>query len=137
MNTLVTHDQKRAKFAWEKVEEAATVDIEKYRNLAKAVASLIMNSGLMQTLAFLQAKDEHHHRILKIHICKWLGRTLEGVPAGSNRFPSEANAGYDPIMKAFYEGSSDLYLRATSETMSLLRWIRQFADARYSMGERS
>lgn len=137
MNNLLTLDQKRAQFAWQKVEEAAKVDIEKYRNLAKAVPSLIMNSGLMQTLAFLQSKGERHHEILTIHLCKWLGGTLRGSFVSENdRFPLEQDANFKSVMNALYQSQTDLYLRATSEAMALLRWIRQFADAVKAMENR-
>ena len=53
----MTLDQKRAQRAWDNVTVAAEHHVTgAYTNLAKAVPSLIMNSGLMQTLAFLQAK---------------------------------------------------------------------------------
>jgi CRISPR/Cas system CMR-associated protein Cmr5 small subunit len=36
-------------------------------------------------------------------------------------------------MAALNAAPSSLYLRATDEVLALLRWIRQFADARKAM----
>lgn len=139
MSNKLTLDQQRAKYAWEKAEEAAQHRIiEEYTNLAKSVASLIMNSGLMQTLAFLQAKKDDQHEVLKAHLCKWLGRTLGGTKVTeTDTFPHEQAADFQHVMTALYNSKSDLYMRATSETMALLRWVRQLADARKSIEKSS
>jgi CRISPR-associated protein Cmr5 len=128
-------DQHRAQYAWEKAEEAAQHHIiAEYTNLSKSVASLIMNSGLMQTLAFLQSKKEHQHEMLLMHLTKWLGRILGGTPVKDGEwFPPELAAEFQLVLTALYNSRSDLYMRATSETMALLRWIRQFADARKAL----
>lgn len=138
----MTLDQQRAQYAWERVEEAANHHtIKEYTTLAKSVASLIMNSGLMQTLAFLQSKqkqNEMQYELLNKHLCKWLGRTLGGTPvAGNERFPPEQAADFLLVMIALYKSPSELYMRTTSETMALLRWIRQFADAKKSLEKMS
>ena len=136
-NPKLTLDQQRAKYAWEKSEEAAKVDIDKYTNLAKSVPSLIMNSGLMQTLAFLQSKIDKkypQYEILLIQMCKWLGRTLGGTQiTNTGRFPPQEAADFPNVMTALYNSPSGFYMRATDEAMALLRWISQFADARKSM----
>lgn len=139
MSNKLTLDQQRANYAWEKAEEAAQEHIiDEYTNLAKSVASLIMNSGLMQTLAFLQAKKDLQHNALKTHLCEWLCRTLGGTKVTeTDRFPLEPDADFEHVMTALYNSKSDLYMRATSETMALLRWVRQLADARKSMGSSS
>ena len=64
----VSIEQQRAKFAWERVQGCN----KKYMNLAKAAPALIMNNGLMQALAFYQAKGEAHHLTLNRHLCEWL-----------------------------------------------------------------
>ncbi len=139
MEKTLTRDQKRARYAWEKAEEAGRRgSIDAYTKQAKSVAALIMNSGLMQTLAFLQAKNGEEHEMLKIHLCRWLGRVLEGtVLVDGSSFPVEQRADFERVMNALYKADSDLYMRATGETMALLRWVRQLADARNSMGDSS
>lgn len=126
-----TLDQQRAEYAWAQVNQVAQQPIQPdYTSLVKGVPVLIMGSGLMQTLAFLRAKGKPHHLALLGHLCHWLGRTLGGTPVtGQERFPPEAAADFDKVMAALHAAPSALYLRATDETLALLRWLRQFADA--------
>ncbi|MCX7672541.1 MAG: type III-B CRISPR module-associated protein Cmr5 [Thiobacillaceae bacterium] len=131
-----TLDQQRAAYAWEQVSQVAQNNLADYTSLAKGVPVLVMGSGLMQTLAFLQAKGKDHHIALLDDVCHWLGRTLGGTPVTNNeRFPSERVADFATIMAALHAAPSALYLRATEECLALLRWIRQFADARKSRKE--
>lgn len=131
-----TLDQKRAEYAWEQVSQAAQqCIIADYTREAKGAPVLIMGSGLMQTLAYLRAKDKPQHLALLGHLCRWLGRTLGGTPIinGQYRFPPEQEAVFSTVMAALHAAPSSLYLRATEESLALLRWIRQFADARKAM----
>ncbi len=130
MSQKLTLDQQRAKYAWEKTDEAAQRGIiDEYSNLAKSVASLIMNSGLMQTFAFLQAKGDKQHKALLEHLMEWLVKM--------NIAEDVQDPMFAVIMKGLQKSSSSNYMRATSETMVLLRWIRQFSDARKSMEKAS
>ncbi len=131
---MPTLDQQRAQYAWEQINQVAQQDLKDYTSLAKGAPALIMNSGLMQTLAFLRAKGNPQHLALLGHLCRWLGRTLGGTPVtDQDRFPPEAAADFFTVMAALHAAPSPLYLRATEEALALLRWIRQFADARKSM----
>ena len=123
-----TLDQQRAAYAWECVQNIP----KDYDKLAKAAPALIMNNGLMQTLAFYQNKgktqegvmDRYH--ALNAHLMRWLGRRF----GGGNNFPSEQNASFNTVMPALYGAQSEVFRRATEETLALLRWIRQFAAAK-------
>ncbi|TSE30396.1 type III-B CRISPR module-associated protein Cmr5 [Tepidimonas charontis] len=129
-----TLDQQRAQYAWEQVSQVAPNLIKDYTREAKGAPALIMGSGLMQTLAFFQAKGKNQHLALLSHLCRWLGRTLGGTAVTDReRFPPEAAANFATVMAALHTAPSSLYLRATDEALALLRWIRQFADARKSM----
>ncbi len=136
-------DQKRAAFAWQRVEDAAeklggdegkrAKAYESYKNLAKAAPALIMNNGLVQTLAFFWSKgNEHdpgkfrrdgpdHHDLLREDILAWLHGDQVAVPVP---------ASYRDAMSFLHsEATSEQYRLATEETMHLLRWLRQFADS--------
>lgn len=130
-------DQKRAAFAWERVEQARSRlnnnEYESYKNLAKAAPALIMNNGLVQTLAFFWSKgNEHdpgkfrrdgpdHHDLLREDILAWLHGDQVAVPVP---------ASYRDAMSFLHsEATSEQYRLATEETMHLLRWLRQFADS--------
>jgi len=132
-----TLDQKRAEYAWEQVSQAAQQRIiADYTREAKGAPVLIMGSGLMQTLAFLYAKGKPQHLALLCHLCRWLGRTLGEPPVTEQDCspPEDAAAAYfSTVMSALHAAPPSLYLRATDESLALLRWIRQFADARKAM----
>ena len=113
----ISLDQKRAAYTWQCVQ-GCNGD---YINLAKAAPALIMNSGLMQALAFYQSKGKPHHLALNKHIREWL----------KARFPKQfAGDNYTEIMQGLF-GCEDphFYQQATDEALALLRWIRQFAAA--------
>jgi len=113
-------DQKRAAFAWQRVEEAKKAmddHYSDYKNLAKGAPAMIMNNGLMQTLAFFHSKDKTtHHRLLLGDLLAWMGKQFS--------MPTD----YGALMNGLFVADSSQYRRATEETMHLLRWLRQFAD---------
>jgi len=113
-------DQQRARFAWECVQRKS----KDYANLAKGAPALIMGSGLMPVLAFLNEKG---HKDLREHLCEWLHKQF--------RIPI-SNAQFDTVMTALMgtangdaAAQARFYQHATEEAMALLRWIRQFAAA--------
>lgn len=69
----------------------------------------------MQTLAFFKSKG--NDQILG-DILSWLQKRFEG-------FPSD----FQGAMKKLFEKDGRFYIQATEETLALLRWLRQFADA--------
>jgi CRISPR-associated protein Cmr5 len=107
-------DQQRAAYAWSCVEANCSRD---YANLAKGAPALVMSNGLMQTLAFYQSKGAEHQRLAR-HLCGWLEQR------GLAR-----SAAFRDVMKGLHGEGSAHYLRATEETLEILRWIRQFAAA--------
>ena len=114
-------DQERAKFAWEKVQ-GQTKD---YKNLVKSAPAMVMTNGLMQTLAFLKGKGKDHHEILLNHIMKWLQEN--NIINGGD---------FSHTMESLYKMDSYEYQMATEETIAILRWLRQFADAVIDGGNR-
>ncbi len=130
----LTLDQQRAKYAWRRVEWAASKNrIKEYTNLAKSTASLVMNSGLMQTLAFLRSKNQPEHKLLLNDLCEWLECALGGIDLKNGKSFPKKDAQFKEVMEALYNSSPDLYMRANSEIMALFRWLRQLADARKSI----
>ena len=117
-------DQERAAYAWKCVQNQS----KEYKNLAKSLPALVMSNGLMQTLAFLKAKErQEHHLVLGGQICSW-------VIEGNKNEPSEDKdyfvSNFDSFMDRLFnvKKSSD-YRRYTEETLEILKWIRQMADA--------
>ena len=117
-----TLEQERAQFAWEKVQG----QFEDYPNLVKSLPTMIMTNGLMQTLAFLEAKgkgkdlNKNPHESLMKHIREWLKKRGLIKRQGDD---------FGKVMEELYSCSSQEYQRITEEVLALLRWLRQLADA--------
>lgn len=119
---MQTLDQKRAKLAWTYATEGIRQHKKKYKNLAKGAPALIMNSGLMPTLAFYQGKDPEHRQLLHDVIAGLVQRLqLQSV--------SRDPRGFQTFMTMLQKTESREYMRYTDEALELLKWIRQFVDA--------
>lgn len=118
-----TLDQERAQYAWGCATKNAMID--GYREMAKGAPALIMGNGLMPALAFYQSRTGGNKKpaeLILADVLGWLAkRTM--VP---NSFPA--------AMTAFFGSASQDYMRATDETLAMLKWLRQFADAVESAG---
>jgi len=116
---MVDLDQQRAAFAWQRVEKAQNAMGDKYsdyKNLAKGAPAMIMNNGLMQTLAFYHSKNKDHHQLLSGDLIAWMSQQFA--------MPED----YSALMNGLFVADSSKYRSATEESMDLLRWLRQFAD---------
>lgn len=120
MNTL---DQQRAQYAWERARQNSGASrVDGYREMVKGAPALVMGNGLMSTLAYFQSRtgstERAAHALLQ-DILGWLAsRQGDGVPAS---FPAA-------MQRLFTDKAPDV-MRATDETLAMLRWLRQFADA--------
>ena len=110
-------DQIRAEEAWNMVKGTN----KEYANLAKAAPALIMDNGLMQTLAFFENKKGAATNLGE-HIRTWVWKKLNP----EKRFE---NVKFEEFMGWLIEKDSDCYMQATEEALEVLRWIRQFASA--------
>ena len=118
-------DQKRAAFAWMCVKGQSKS--KEYKNLAKSLPALVMSNGLMQTLAFLKTKEtQEHHLVLGAHVCSW---AIKGDREAPSIDANEFKHRFDSIMNNLYKMETDKYRRTTEETLEILKWIRQMADA--------
>lgn len=119
-----TMEQERAADAWRRCEGCN----REYMILAKGVPALIMNSGLMQTMAFLQDKgkngerdgDNAHGKLAK-QLREWLATHFEHVISSSS---------YPEFMNALMQASPRDFQEITAEAMAWLRWVRQIAPTR-------
>jgi len=121
-------DQRRAAYAWKKVQGQN----DEYGKLAKGAPALIMNNGLMQTLAFYQDKGtpkegkknsdngKAHYLKLNQHIIDWLWERRPRRDVG-------VAPTFEQMMAELLTADSQTYRKATEETLALLRWIRQLA----------
>lgn len=127
-----TLDQQRAALAWGYATAGMTQHDKEYKGLAKGAPALIMNSGLMPTLAFYAGKGAAAQQLLDHLICgmslRLTGQKLH-AGQGVRLFPE--------VMQKLQSGSSQDYLRYTDEALEQLKWIRQFVDAVENHGDRS
>lgn len=116
----VTLEQQRAADAWQKAQGCN----KEYMKLAKGLPALIMNSGLLQVLAFLHEKgskeSQAHCRVLGNHLSAWL----------HGRFPTQLGSSeFKPFMEAVMRADPRLFQQVTAEAMAWLRWSRQMSAA--------
>lgn len=111
-----TLEQQRAQDAWQKT---ANYDKE-HVNIAKGLPALIMNSGLMQVMAFLHQKGGKHEAVA-LHLRTWLNQRFNGV----NRDP-----GFEVFMRLLMTSTPAIYQAINAEAFAWLKWLRHMASAR-------
>lgn len=113
-----TRDQMRAQYAWEHARKNAAID--GYTEMAKGAPALVMGSGLMAALAFYQSRTGGNQK----PAAALLGDLL-GWLANRKLVPND----FGTAMDRFFGATSIDYMRATDETLQMLKWLRQFAAA--------
>jgi len=112
----LTIEQQRARDAW---QWSASYKKEAV-NAAKGLPALIMNSGLMQVLAFCHQKGDPLETISK-HLRNWLaGRFAE----------LKGKQEFEPFMEALLGVGPRRYQEITVEALAWLKWLRQMSSAR-------
>ena len=119
-----TLDQQRATLAWGYAKDGMTQHGTEYKNLAKGAPALIMNSGLMPTLAFYAGKSRAAQ-----HLMDDLIRGMSKRLGAQDLKPGQGAVLFPHFMEMLQKSESRDYLRYTDEALELLKWIRQFVDA--------
>lgn len=112
----MTLEQQRAADAWRCAEGYS----DKHRNFAKGMPALIMNSGLMQVLAFCHEKGKEQEDVAS-HLRHWLNRRFNGV---------DKDPGFAMFMEALLKAEPRQFQMITTEALAWLKWLRQMANAR-------
>ncbi len=112
-----TLEQQRAQNAW----NACANYQNDHVNAAKGLPALIMNSGLMQVLAFCHEKGKAPALVAE-HLRNWL----------AGQFPKTFVKGSDfgPFMEALMRAEPATYQAINAEAFAWLKWLRQMAAAR-------
>ena len=111
-----TLEQKRAKNAW----QVSTKYTKDHVNAAKGLPALIMNSGLMQVLAFCHEKGKVNADVAN-NLRNWL----------AERFPTIFKSGeFSSFMEALMKTEPADYQTINAEAFAWLKWLRQMAAAR-------
>lgn len=111
-----TLEQRRALDAWEKSGSYG----KEHVNIAKGLSALIMNSGLMQVLAYCHEKGGANEVVAQ-HLRAWLSKHFNGV---------DRDPGFEPFMQALMKAKPGDYQAITAEAFAWLKWLRQMAAAR-------
>jgi CRISPR-associated protein Cmr5 len=112
----LTNEQRRAQDAWNKCQQYNKEDV----NAAKGLPALIMNSGLMQVLAFCHEKGGALETISK-DLRDWLSRQFQEF--------SEKEE-FESFMQVLLNAETRRYQEITIEALSWLKWLRQMSAAR-------
>ncbi|EKQ67333.1 CRISPR type III-B/RAMP module-associated protein Cmr5 [Leptolyngbyaceae cyanobacterium JSC-12] len=112
-------DRRRAEAAWKDIQGINATDKE-YGSLAREMPTLIQVNGLAQTLAFLKAKNKTHHQNIFKHLSDWVCQQL-GLQGD--------------LLERVLEMDSQLYRRATAESLAFLQWLKRFAEAKIEKSE--
>ena len=111
-----TLEQQRAQNAWAVCENYT----DKHVKVAKGLPALIMNSGLMQTLAFCHEKGKNsEHETIASHLRAWLHLRFPALPQN-----------FEGFMQAVMQQQPQDYQRINAEAFAWLKWLRQMAAAR-------
>jgi CRISPR-associated protein Cmr5 len=125
----VTLEQLRAQDAWDRSKECS----DAYMKLAKGLPAMIMNSGLMQVVAFLHEKglDKNgkpnatdHHTLVGDHLRTWLHLRYPAIPSD-----------FEGFMRKLMEAEPRVYQAVTTEAFAWLKWLRQMAAATHRGGK--
>lgn len=118
--TPLTLEQLRAADVWTRCQR---VDKD-YSNLAKGTPALIMNSGLLQVLAFLHEKgskaSQRHCHTLGEDLRAWLHQRFKA------KLPK---AEFTAFMADLMRADPRTYQDVHAEALAWLRWMRQMAPA--------
>ncbi len=144
-------EQKRAKFAWERIREIQehppAIKTE-YRTRALTFNQMVLTNGLGTTLGFLKSKASGKppksttepsesekgssgsltaYGYLLKHLTDWM-RTI--------RFAPDIPESDDGLLRWLLEATSHDYRRATTECLAFGIWLRRFAEAELPKGEK-
>lgn len=113
----VTKEQERAEYAWKCACEGIERHGKDYANDAKGLPAMMMNSGLMQVMAFLHQKGGRD-KMLGEHLRQWLHKSC-ATPVD-----------FEAFMQHLFEADPGRFQFITTEAYAWLKWLRQMASAR-------
>lgn len=113
-----TLEQRRARDAW---QAATRLGSDKHRNFVKGMPALIINSGLMQVMAFCHEKGAEQEAVAA-ELRRWLNQRFNGV---------DRDPGFETFMQVLMASDSRQYQMLVSEAFAWLKWLRLMVSARH------
>lgn len=111
-----TLEQQRAQDVWGKCAGYSKEQV----NIAKGLPALIINSGLMQVLAFLHQKGGAHEKVAT-DLRTWLFKRFTD---------NDSDTGFEKFMEMLMKAKPSEYQSINTEAFAWLKWLRQLAAAR-------
>lgn len=119
-----TLQQERSAAAWKQIDEIATgrdkTFQKNYGSLVRGLPAMILQNGLAETLAFLDAKASAKAP----HFAVVAKQLADGVREPLGMGENQALLGW------VLDQPSAEYRRATSEALAYLQWLKRFAEAK-------
>jgi CRISPR-associated protein Cmr5 len=134
-----TLGQKRAEYALDKIIEKAPKDEKNRKEFNSFVAgstTMILQNGLIQVLAFWLSKsdgEKSKHYILFSIIKEWLNYKNKDI--NNNFLPGFTGSQDDDFIKKLCELDQKKYLAIQRETLSMLEWVKRYANANIGLKE--
>lgn len=132
----LTAEQRRAKDAWKCVSACQAGEMrQEYAKISKSIPVLIMNSGLMQVLAYCREKSgfkkkPHERKARELAYGKLLDDLAAWLGQCFGRDEKFQCGDFNALMKTLQEiENALLYQRVNAEVFAWFRWLRQLAAA--------
>ncbi|CAH1388341.1 type III-B CRISPR module-associated protein Cmr5 [Candidatus Nitrotoga sp. M5] len=122
---MQTMQQRRAKYALEKVEAAKNNGIsqKEFKSYAASFPPMIQMNGLGQAAAFYRSKGSEENAKGKAYLA------LYKLLSGWLKEPGQPYAGSDDLLKGITSENMHTYRLAQAEALLLLDWVKKFAKA--------
>jgi len=135
-------EKARAEHAYNTIKDLPE-DVKKYTSYVKVLPAAILQNGLGQAMATLLAASKGNlamengevvsaHRLLFSHIQRWLCRD---EPLAPFRTENGADDDSDILMEKITSNNEEFYIRAQTEALAYLTWLKKFASAFLPEGE--
>ncbi len=129
MKTIQTLEQRRARHAWDAVQEANSANASKeYSREAKRLPVRILTAGLGHAIAFIafaDAKRAKSHCVAD-DVSRWVLAVMKcGVAAKDEKQGHAARQLIEQIIR----NDADWLRRATEEALAYLRWLSRLAES--------
>ncbi|MCX7698452.1 MAG: type III-B CRISPR module-associated protein Cmr5 [Candidatus Goldbacteria bacterium] len=112
-------EHKRAKFAYDKINSIKS-NYKEYRSCIMNLGTLILNNGLLATLAFYNTKENHHKEVIN-----WIKEELKNENLLENQKYDDNNE----FIKCISGLDTETYILYTTVILSLSNWLKRFADS--------
>lgn len=120
MSAVRTIEQKRSEFALDCVKKVIGKGFEgNYKGLVKKFPMMVLKNGLMQTIAFLEAKGKEQHTTLLQHLKTY----LESIS------PLRPELGVNSLSEYLSSTDVNLYRDLTTDILAFAKWLGRYAEA--------